>query len=92
MGVRPPPQAIDRARHAIRRAELQRSILAAEAELRAEPPRGRDVVVEGAIIEAKRAAVLDAARGGLVSDEAASGLVAELDDRALALGREEVER
>lgn len=80
---------VDRAAHAVRRAELQRSILAAEAELREEPPRGRDVVVEGALLEAKRAAVLEAARGGLVSDEAASSLVAELDDRALTLAREE---
>lgn len=83
---------VDRAAHAIRRAELQRSILAAEAAIRIESRRGGDAHVDGALIEAGRSAVLDAARVGLVSDEAANALVEELDERALALGEDGVTR
>lgn len=84
--------------HASRRAAFQESVIEAEEVLRgpaADAARSREVV-ERALVNAQKSAVIDAARRGLVSAEAAEARVGELDralvDLSTEAGAEEGER
>lgn len=71
---------ISRRDHAERRASLQRRIISAEVALRG--PAGeiaRDVLADVAILNAQKAALLDAGRRSLISDEIVQARVGEID-------------
>lgn len=73
---------ISRHAHAERWAEFQRAIIAAELQLRRE--HGSDAgVALPAVLTARKAAILDAARRGLIADSTAVRHVAELDKQIL---------
>ncbi len=83
---------IDRQDHAERRATFQRAVIEAERVLRG--PKGehaRDVLVDRTLISVQKAAVLDAARQGLVDAEVAGRQVNQMDRALLALERHEEE-
>jgi CPA1 family monovalent cation:H+ antiporter len=76
---------ISRKDHAERRAAFQRQIIQAESKLRG--PAGevvRDALADVAILTAQKAALLDAARRGLIADETANARV-NVIDRELVL-------
>jgi CPA1 family monovalent cation:H+ antiporter len=76
---------ISRKDHAERRAAFQRQIIQAESKLRG--PAGevvRDALADVAILAAQKAALLDAARRGLIADETAHARV-NVIDRELVL-------
>jgi CPA1 family monovalent cation:H+ antiporter len=76
---------ISRKDHAERRAAFQRQIIEAESKLRG--PAGevvRDALADVAILAAQKAALLDAARRGLIADETAHARV-NVIDRQLVL-------
>ncbi len=76
---------ISRKDHAERRAAFQRQIIQAESQLRG--PAGevvRDALADVAILAAQKAALLDAARRGLIADETAAARV-NVIDRELVL-------
>jgi CPA1 family monovalent cation:H+ antiporter len=76
---------VSRKDHAERRAELQRQVIEAELVLRARPDApGLDPHVEISLIAAQKAALNDAARRGLVDQEAADHVIADLDRRLLS--------
>jgi CPA1 family monovalent cation:H+ antiporter len=77
---------LSRADHAGRRAAFQRVIIEAENELR-KPEAGAadDVVIDGALLMAQKAALLDAARRGLVATETADKEIAEIDRRLVRI-------
>ncbi|MFT3772913.1 MAG: sodium:proton antiporter [Minicystis sp.] len=81
---------VSRSEHAQRRAAFQRQVIAAEEVLRApgDAPL-RDRVADLALIHAQKAAVLDAARRGLLSAAAAEERAAALDHELLSLSHEE---
>jgi CPA1 family monovalent cation:H+ antiporter len=74
---------ISRGEHAERRARFQRDIIEAERTLRtAETHSHRDVVLPAVLI-AQKAAILDAARRGLITERTAGEHVAALDEKFL---------
>jgi CPA1 family monovalent cation:H+ antiporter len=76
---------VSRKDHAERRAELQRQVIEAESVLRGRPDEpGLDPHVEISLLTAQKAALTDAARRGLVDNEAADHLIGELDRQLLA--------
>jgi CPA1 family monovalent cation:H+ antiporter len=81
---------LPRADHARRRAAFQRQVIEAEEVLRA-PHRagGRDRTTDLALLNAQKAAVLDAARRSIVSAAAAEERVAALDEELIALSHGE---
>ncbi len=77
---------VSRREHAKRRAAYQRTIIEAERVLRlSEFAAHDDAVIDGAILSAQKAALLDAARRGLVGTDTADREVSRLDDRLLRL-------
>ena len=77
---------LSRREHAERRAVFQRVVIAAETELRTpEADAADDVVIDGAVLTAQKAALLDAARRGLVAAETAEREIGELDRRLLRM-------
>jgi len=73
---------ISRHTHAERWAEFQRAIIDAELQLRREHNSDASVALP-AVLAARKAAILDAARRGLIADSTASRHVAELDKQIL---------
>lgn len=77
---------LSRREHAERRAAFQRVVIEAEAELRTpEADAADDVVIDGAVLTAQKAALLDAARRGLVASDTAEREIGELDRRLLRM-------
>lgn len=74
---------ISRHEHAERRAAFQRDIIAAERTLRTVARHSHGDVVLPAVLAAQKAAILDAARRGLITERTASNHVAALDERLL---------
>lgn len=76
-----------RAEHAERRASFQRIILLAERELRTPAAdEADDAIIDGAVLMAQKAALVDAARRGLVATETAEREIAHIDRRLVRLG------
>lgn len=73
---------ISRHEHAERRAEFQRDIIAAERTLRDARHAQEDVALP-AVLAARKAAIVDAARRGLISERTAEQHVAALDAEIL---------
>ncbi|WP_437732464.1 cation:proton antiporter [Sorangium sp. So ce1335] len=81
---------VSRKEHAERRAAFQRRVIAAEAALQS--PQGeveRDHMTDLALLSAQKAAVLDAARRGLIADETANAHVGEIDREMMTLHEHE---
>jgi CPA1 family monovalent cation:H+ antiporter len=80
---------ISRREHAARWAEFQRDIINSERTLRqiGEPPHTS--VAVPAVLTARKAAILDAARRGLITDRTASAHVAALDEQILQVAARE---
>jgi len=77
---------VSRRDHAERSAAFQRTIIAVEAILRSPHAEGGDdAVIDGAILSAQKAALIDAARRGLVGDDTAEREIALLDGRLMRL-------
>lgn len=77
---------MSRAEHAERRAAFQRTIIHAENELRTpEADAADDVIIDGAVLTAQKAALLDAVRRGLVAMETAEQEIATIDRRLLRI-------
>lgn len=77
---------LSRAEHAERRAAFQRIIIQSETALRTpEADAADDVIIDGALLAAQKAALLDAARRGLVATETADKEIADIDRRLLKL-------
>ena len=77
---------LSRAEHAERRAAFQRIIIQSETELRTpEADAADDMIIDGALLAAQKAALLDAARRGLVATETADKEIADIDRRLLKL-------
>jgi len=74
---------ISRPDHAERRAAFQRSIIEAERTLRGAGVRSHRDVVLPAVLAAQKAALLDAARRGLITERTAGEHVAALDEQIL---------
>lgn len=75
---------LSRAEHAERRAAFQRTIIQAETALRTpEADASDDAIIDGAVLAAQKAALLDAARRGLVANETAEKQIADIDRRLL---------
>jgi CPA1 family monovalent cation:H+ antiporter len=74
---------ISRREHAERRAAFQRDVIAAERTLRTAVGHSDRAVVLPSVVIAQKAAILDAARRGLITDRTASEHVASLDERFL---------
>ncbi|AUX47297.1 sodium:proton antiporter [Sorangium cellulosum] len=80
---------LSRKEHAERRAAFQRRVIAAEGALQS--PQGeavRDHLTDVALLTAQKAAVLDAARRGLIAAETASAHANELDREMVKLPHE----
>lgn len=76
-----------RAEHAERRAAFQRIIIDSETKLRTpEADASDDLIIDGAVLSAQKAALLDAARRGLVGIETAEREIAQIDRRLLRIG------
>jgi CPA1 family monovalent cation:H+ antiporter len=73
---------ISRQEHAERRAAFQRDIIKAERTLRTATTSHADIVLPAVLI-AQKAAILDAARRGLITEQTAGERVAALDERFL---------
>jgi CPA1 family monovalent cation:H+ antiporter len=76
---------ISRQEHAERRAEFQRNVINAERTLRAADAHSHGDIVLPAVLTAQKAALLDAARRGLITERTAGEQVAVLDERFLEL-------
>lgn len=77
---------MSRAEHAARRAVFQRVVVEAETKLRTpEADAADDVVIDGAVLVAQKAALIDAARRGLVASETAESEIASIDRRLVRL-------
>jgi CPA1 family monovalent cation:H+ antiporter len=74
---------ISRHQHAERRAAFQRDIIKAERTLRTAAPQSDGDIVLPAVLIAQKAAILDAARRGLITERTAGEHVAALDERFL---------
>jgi CPA1 family monovalent cation:H+ antiporter len=72
---------ISRREHAERRAAFQRDIIDAERLLRTTDSR-RDIALP-AVLATRKAAIIDAARRGLITDRTASNHIAALDEQIL---------
>ncbi|MBX3227079.1 MAG: sodium:proton antiporter [Labilithrix sp.] len=71
---------MSRPEHAVRRAAFQRIIIDAEGSLRTpEADAADDAIIDGAVLAAQKAALLDAARRGLVAIETAEKEVERID-------------
>lgn len=78
---------LSRREHAERRAAFQRVIIDAESKLRTpEADAADDVLIDGAVLNAQKAALDDAARRGLVASETAEREIAAIDKRLVRLG------
>jgi CPA1 family monovalent cation:H+ antiporter len=75
---------VSRQEHAERRAAFQRDVIAAEGTLRTAGRHSHSEVVVPAVLSAQKAAILDAARRGLITERTASARVASLDEQFLA--------
>ncbi|AKF04144.1 Na+/H+ antiporter [Sandaracinus amylolyticus] len=80
---------VSRRAHAEKRARLQRELLEAERTLRAAEIEGDDVHVETAVLDAQRAALIDAVRRGVLEGDAAEAQLAAIDERILRLREQE---
>jgi monovalent cation:H+ antiporter, CPA1 family len=74
---------LSRHEHAERRAGFQRDIIKAERTLRTAGAHSHGDIVLPAVLIAQKAAILDAARRGLISERTASEHVAAIDERFL---------
>ena len=74
---------ISRQEHAERRAAFQRDIIRAERTLRTPGAASHGDVVMPAVLIAQKAAILDAARRGLITERTAGEYVAVIDKRVL---------
>ena len=74
---------VSRQEHAERRASFQRAIIAAERALQMAGVHSHQDVVVPAVLNAQKAAILEAARRGLITERTAAGHVAELDEQLL---------
>jgi CPA1 family monovalent cation:H+ antiporter len=74
---------VSRQEHAERRAAFQRDVIAAERTLRTAGLRSHGDIVVPAVLTAQKAAILDAARRGLVTERTAAEHVAALDAQLL---------
>jgi monovalent cation:H+ antiporter, CPA1 family len=80
---------LSRAEHAERRAVFQRTIIEAETKLRTpEADAADDLIIDGAVLSAQKAALLDAARRGLVATETAEKEIGQIDRRLHELPKE----
>jgi len=78
---------LSRSEHAERRAEFQRVIIDAEASLRTpEADAADDVIIDGAVLVAQKAALVDAARRGLIASHTAEREISEIDRRLVRIG------
>jgi CPA1 family monovalent cation:H+ antiporter len=77
---------ISRQEHSERRAAFQRRIIAAERTLRSAGVESHHDVVLPAVLTAQKAAILDAARRGLITERTAGVHVASLDEQLIKLG------
>jgi CPA1 family monovalent cation:H+ antiporter len=80
---------ISRREHAERWAEFQRDIIDAERTLRHLGESPQTSVALPAVLNARKAAILDAARRGLITDRTAAGHVASLDEQILRVAARE---
>lgn len=81
---------VSRSQHAQRRAAYQRCVIAAEEVLRAPSvAAARDRAADLALLHAQKAAVVDAARRGIISAAAADERVTAFDRELMALARRE---
>lgn len=77
---------LSRREHAERHAALQRVVIDAEASLRTpEADEADDELIDGAVLTAQKAALVDAARRGLVAADTADRQIGELDRRLLRM-------
>jgi CPA1 family monovalent cation:H+ antiporter len=76
---------LSRHEHAERRAAFQRDIITAERTLRTAGVHSHHSVVLPALLTAQKAAILDAARRGLISERTAGEQVATLDEKLLSV-------
>jgi CPA1 family monovalent cation:H+ antiporter len=74
---------LSRRQHAEQHAAFQRDIIDAERTLRAAGMRSHGEVVLPAVLIAQKAAILDAARRGLITERTAGERVAALDEQLL---------
>jgi CPA1 family monovalent cation:H+ antiporter len=78
---------LSRREHAERRAAFQRGVIDAEAELRTPAADAADdVVIDGAVLAAQKAALVEAVRRGLIASDTAEAEIATIDRRLVALG------
>ncbi len=77
---------ISRQEHAERRAAFQRDIIAAERTLRTADVQAPRDIVQPVVLTAQKAAILDAARRGLITERTAGEHVAALDRKLLEIG------
>jgi CPA1 family monovalent cation:H+ antiporter len=83
---------VSRSEQARRQAGFQEKVLGAEATLRgAASGEGRGTIVELALINAQKSAVVDAARRGLIEAATAEGEIAAFDRALIHLSRDEGE-
>ena len=80
---------ISRREHATRWAEFQRDIIEAERTLRRIGEAPHMSVALPAVLSARKAAILDAARRGLITDRTAGAHVAALDEQILQVASRE---
>jgi CPA1 family monovalent cation:H+ antiporter len=80
---------ISRREHAEQRAAFQRDIIEAERTLRAAGLRSHDEVVLPAVLMAQKAAILDAARRGLITERTAGERVAAFDEKLLQVSADQ---
>ena len=80
---------ISRHEHAARWAEFQRDIIDAERTLRRMGDSSRGSVALPAVLSARKAAILDAARRGLITDRTAGAHVAAIDEQIMQVAARE---
>jgi CPA1 family monovalent cation:H+ antiporter len=76
---------LSRKAHAERRAQFQRLVIDAEELLRARGAAGEDFMVDSALLTAQKAALLDASRRGLVTEETAASQISAIDRELVKL-------
>lgn len=79
---------VSRREHAVRHAALQREVIAAEATLRTLPVAAVDRHVDLSLLEAQKAAVLDAQRRGLIGLDATEHAIEDIDRATIAASAE----
>ncbi len=81
---------LSRQEHAERKAKFQRDVIASELVLRGPTGTGaRSELVEVALLQAQKAALLEAAQRGLLNEEAAANRIGEVDRELLKYGGHE---